>query len=263
VLGDFQRTRPGATSVLGDFQRRWLGADSPLGASLASLGSTWRPPREEEIEKYKTEDYPKWLESVRRALPVLASSLNAISCEIPFCVSIANTGFVNASNVRLTVTAHDGILLLDILSEEDEEAREKLLSLPSFPEAPRGRYISVASALATRFSAMPQDILRDLLSPRKRDPTKFYYTDVPRVAMERLELTCDALPHQGDRYALRFRLVIPREEIGKQPRIRVRLEASNLKKPLEKFVTVSPPVFEAGDFAERLEECKQRLKKRA
>jgi hypothetical protein len=108
------------------------------------------------------------------------------------------------------------------------------------------------------FLPMPKDIPPDLRPP-KRDPTKFYYTDFPHLAMERLELTCDALLHQGDGYTSGFRLVIPpKEEIGKQPRVRVRLEGSNLKKPLEKFVAISP-VFEAGDFAEWLEEWKQRL----
>jgi hypothetical protein len=256
VRGDFQRTRPGATSVLGDFQRTWPGA-----SYLAGLGTWWQPPSEDDIEKYKTKIYPKWLESVRRALPDLASRLNTISCEIPFSVSVSNTGFVNASSVQLTVTAYDGILLLDSLSEADEKERETLLSLPSFPEPPHGRYVSAASALAT-FPSMPDRVLPDLLRPRKRDPTRFYYADVPRIPVERLELTCDALPHQGDGYTLGFRLVIPNGEIGKQSRIRVRLEASNLKKPLEKFVTVSP-VFEVCDFAERLEEFKQRLKNRA
>ena len=246
--------------MVADFLGKQLGRSSALGTILGGLGS-WRPASEEEIEKYKTQDYPEWLKSVRRALPVLISRLNAISCEIPFCVSISNRGFVNASNVRLTVTAYDGIQLLDSLAEEAEQERDKLLSLPPFPEAPRGRYVSAASALVTLSSRMPKHILPDLM-PRKRNPTGFYYTDVPSVPMERLELTCEALPHQGDSYILGFRLLIPKEGIGKQPRIRVRVEASNLQKPLEKFVKVSP-IFEAGDFAERVEKFKQRLNQRA
>jgi hypothetical protein len=246
---DFRRTAPGATSA--------------LAASIASFAGTWRPPREDEIERYETEDYPNWLESVSRALPALAARLNAISREIPFSVSISNTGFVNASNVRLTITAYDGILLLDSLSDEDEEEQEKRLTLSAPPEAPRGRYVSIATDFATRMPPMaPHAFPGGALTPRKRDPTGFYYADVPRAPVDGLELTCEALPHQGDGYTLGFRVVIPDQEVGKQPRIRVRLEASNLRKPLEKFVSVSP-VFETGDFGAELEHLKQKLKREA
>jgi hypothetical protein len=48
-------------------------------------------------------------------LPLLAAQLTKISHEVPFLVRIMNTGFVNASNVHLTITAYDGMLLLDSL----------------------------------------------------------------------------------------------------------------------------------------------------
>jgi hypothetical protein len=243
-----------------DFQRTPSGATSALAAGIAGFVGTWRPPREDEIEKYKTEDYPNWLDSVRRALPALAARLNAISRASSFFVSISNTGFVNASNVRLTITAYDGILLLDSLSEEEKKEEEKRLTLPAPPETPRGRYVSIATGLATRMSTVATDVFPDLLRPRERDPTGFYYTDVPRVPVDRLQLTCEALPHQGHGYMLGFRAVIPDEEIGKQPRIRLRLEASNLRKPIEKFLSVSP-VIEAGDFGAQLEELRQKLKR--
>jgi hypothetical protein len=39
---------------------------------IVSIGQSWRPPSEEEIEQYKREAYPGWLQSVRKALPALA-----------------------------------------------------------------------------------------------------------------------------------------------------------------------------------------------
>jgi hypothetical protein len=240
--------------------RRSPGAASGPWAYIAPFGRTWRPPREEEIEAYKIEAYPRWLESVRKTLPRLAAQLNEISHEIPFSLRITNRGFVSASNVRLRVTAYDGIMLLDKLGDDAGKEREAKVSLPSPPQPPRGRYVSVdpsfaavVPSFATATPIVPANIA-DLLRPQSRDTNSFYFVN---RRPDEIELTCKDLPHQGDPYTLGFRAIIPNEGLGNQPRLHVKLQASNLKKPIQLFIPFSIS-FDHGDFLARVNEIKSK-----
>jgi hypothetical protein len=185
----------------------------------------------------------------REALPRLAMRFNEISSEIPFAVSISNAGFVNASNVRLIITSYDGVTLLDGLKEE-EAARNAKLRLISPPPPPRGGYVT--TGMATPFR--PPHGIFPIFGPPDRNPTRFYFASPrPMAPVEKLELTCETFPHQGDPYMLGFRAVLLGDPLGNQPRLRVRLEASNLKQPIEIFMPVSA-TFERGDFSQLVRE---------
>lgn len=219
--------------------------------AIMSLSKCWRPPSDEEIERYKSEAYPNWLESLRNALPALASRLNGISREMPFTVRICNAGFANASNVRLTITAYDGVLLLDGLDDEAEAERAERLRFPSPPKPPQGRYLDLALLHRPIVPIAQPHLLRDLRMAR-RDPTDFYFAGGrPGQPAHELELTCEAFPHQDDPYRLGFRAIVPEGGLGKKPRLRIRVQASNLRKPLETFLPLSV-TFARGDLLERL-----------
>jgi hypothetical protein len=170
--------------------------------------------------------------------------------EIPFTIMLANDGFVNAEEVRLTITAYDGVLLLHTLSEREKQERERSFLLPKPPNAPRGCYVS--PTLGHRLSQAPlgnfsNAIAPGSLGPRPRQRNSFYFAD---ESPEALQLTCEAFPHQDDPYRLEFRAVLAnKERLGRAPRLRIQLQASNLRKPIEKFVSVSV-TFTQGDFLE-------------
>lgn len=223
-----------------------LSATAMLKATLSGLG-TWRPPSDREIDSYKNKDYPAWRNSLRVSLPQLADQLSEFSHEVPFSVSISNNGFVNASHVKLTLTGYDGIVLLDRLSDEDAAERQDQLKPPSPPKPPRGEYVSISSLMATPspFGGLGYDPRPHI--PRDRDPNGFYYTDGrPQWPQEELELTCEAFPHQGEPHVFRFRAVVS-DELKNKPRIRVKLEARNLRKPIERYIPISV-TFEPGNF---------------
>jgi hypothetical protein len=241
-----------------------FGLSPPAGATLLpstilDFGRTWRTPKAEDIEAYKTTAYPHWVDSIRNAMPALARRLNTISHQIPFKVRLWNAGFVNATDMRLTVTAYDGVTLLDSLSEEAETERQKKKTLPAPPEPPRGHYFSFTSLYGPQLMPPTIPLMRDLqssLSPPPRDPNGFYYVDRrPSRPVEELELTCEAFPHQGEPYSLRFRMVIPDNDLGQQPRLRIRVQASNLRKPVEEYVPISA-AFVRGDFIQLVSKIK-------
>lgn len=236
-----------ACPIEDDFKRR-LSASDTVAAGLVTLGQTWIAPRDDEIEAYRTEKYPRWLESVRDVLPKLVARHNSISRRVPFSVSMRNDGFVNAADVRLTITSYDGVLLLPSAREEDEEEGNGSLKLPPPPSPPRGKYVSVMTGFSSPDIYGPRRLESLLgLQARERNPNGFYYLEGrPHELVDELILTCGAFPHQGDERELGFQLWVP-DQPGSNPRIRVKLEASNLRKPIESFVKIGITAG-AGDF---------------
>lgn len=126
---EFELTRPHASNLTPIFQ--------PPGGS-------WRPPSAEEIETYK-DAHSRWRESISEEMRELPARFNERPHEITFTVEIVNSGFANATDVRLTINSYDGIALLDGVNEEGEEERQSEPSLPAAPTPPRGTYISASA----------------------------------------------------------------------------------------------------------------------
>jgi hypothetical protein len=234
--------------------------DSALAqiVNLVSPTGLWRAATADEIRDYQTKHYPEWLALVRNELPDIVTLLNDVSHEITCTILISNTGFVNAAHVRLTITGYGGILLLGPLDEDDEKERTGQLSLPAPPSPPRGRYVSLSS-LGAGFGSFlpPTDHFAQFLRPHAKDPNSFYYVGQPDRPVEELELVCEALPHQADPSSISFRVVVVQNGASKQPRLRVRLQASNLRKPLESYLPVAVTV-KNGDFLQRLVQLETR-----
>jgi hypothetical protein len=216
--------------------------DSILLASV--LGDTWRAPKPEDIEAYRS-NYNQWLEEVRDKLPEIATQLGEIRRQVEFEVVVSNAGFVNATDARLTLTGFDGIRLLNSLDEDELEKRGEVFTLPSPPQAPRGRYMDFfhgfgqqSGGFGLGFPSILDSSALRRIGPR--DPNKFYFVGgAPDEPTNELELECKALPHQVEPYSLMFRAVMPEDKLGPQPRLRARLQASNLKKPIERYLPVS------------------------
>ena len=223
--------------------------------------NTWGEPTEQEISTYKQE-YRRWEGSVRDALPKINKTLNEIAHEISFALVVANGGYVNATDVRVTVTGFDGVYLMGALDEEDELERAKKLLLPSPPNAPRGRYWDLIHGFEPR-RGLSLGGLHNSLLPHTvhRDPNRFYYVDGwPSRPVAEVERECKALPHQVDPSILEFRVFIREENLGSKPRLRVRARASNLKHPLERFLPVSVSI-KPGDFGQKLAEIQRQHEK--
>ena len=231
-----------------------------LGQSFAAamMRQMWAGPRKEDIDRYINESYPNWIERVREAWPRFAERLNALTREIGFKVRIENAGFVNAQNVRLIIRGYDGVKLRGGLNDKSAQERLRQLSLPSLPIPPRGRYVDTWG-LAGRGSLLPEHPLFTL--PKQPDSHAFYFKDGrPTIPIDELELGCSAFPHQGEPYDLDFRAIVPSKGVQPGARFSVRIEASNLKRPIQKFVPMSA-TFEKGDFIEVAKTAKPEQKK--
>jgi hypothetical protein len=228
-----------------DFQLEPAPTSRPEGLlSNAALIGAWTRPSPEEIRIYQEERYPAWLREVKEAIEGIPARLIASSRTMLFSLSVVNEGYANAADLRLTVTAFNGFQLIGVSSKE-ELRKERRITLPPAPLAPRGRYTHPAQRAFERMmgkmdgAGFPDVHSVPFLGRRDRDPNAFYSIDgEPDGPVEVLELTCSALPHQVEPVWFCYILIAPPEMTATKGRIRIRVQASNLLEPRELHVPV-------------------------
>jgi hypothetical protein len=229
-----------------------LNGSPPSDVALIQMIGMWKPVKPEAISQYKNKDYPSWIEEVRKKLAELVSIYNGIAREFTFTVSLANSGFVNAENLTLYLDGFDGLRLLDALDEDDLQDRKKLLSLPGPPSPPTNVDPMWSGMAQLRLSELERTLLTPYTVPRPRQPNKLYFSSQwpGQTPVDHMELVCAALPHQQDATKRSFRASVG-QHLGGAPRLRVRVAASNLRKPIEIFIKVNTTEA-AGDFLANL-----------
>lgn len=223
--------------------------ERPLSNLSAILPIAMASPIDAEaIRRYKNEDYPVWIKNVRKELTKLVPIYNEIAREFTFTVSLTNSGFVHAQNLTLYLDGFDGVLLLDALDEDDLEDRKRLLSLPKPPPPPRNIWSGLADFDPDYFN---RALIPPISVPQSRQPNKLYLsTPWPRNPVDHMELVCEALPHQQDATTRSFRAYVG-QCLGVAPRLRIRVAASNVRKPIESFIKLRTSETE-GDFLSNL-----------
>ena len=161
IVTDFQMTPPNKGAATHPL-------DSSLTFGLHPFDSAWIAPSEDEITAYRENKYPEWLANVRGYLESMALKLDQESCRGSFSLSLENTGYANATSVRLTVSAYGNLVLLRRSSDDDEKVDK---GLPSPPAPPTGHYDIPSfrhfGSLVGRYSAQQfQELQRYLLRYR-------------------------------------------------------------------------------------------------
>jgi len=210
----------------------------------------WKEVTQGEIESYRLK-HSKWLAEIEESLPKIASVLTEYAFEAAMAVQIKNDGFVNAEDVTLTITAFDGVQLLGRITEEEQESHRKRTVIPPAPVAPEGRYVSMRDLALAGFRPGLTEGIRPM-RVQQRSRNEFHYVDRrPLFPVEELRLCCEAVPHQVEAATIGFRIRALPHDLGKAPRIRVRLEAANLRVPIERCLRVSV-TSDMGSLRERL-----------
>lgn len=232
----FEREPPSAVDQL----LRPLTTISQAGA-MASLRprSVYEPATEAEIERYKTETYPEWLDSVQAALGSLHERLEVHTAWPAFGAFAVNAGTRPATEALLRLRAHGAFSLLNS-GDEDGAEEIKPLTLPSRPKPPRGKmrtidplgiarasYMSALSPLGVRPSFEPLDY--SAFQPRSSDA--FYWRSGREGWVALMELECASWRH-GEK-EITFSLKIRPEHAGDiTGMIEFHAHANNISTPL-------------------------------
>jgi hypothetical protein len=224
----------------------------PTDATLIQMMGMLRTIKPEAIIKYQEKEYPGWIKEVREKLAELVSVYNEMAREITFTVSLANSGFVNAEDLTLYLHGFDGVLLLDALDEDDLQDQKKLLSLPAPPAPPTNIDRMWLGMAQLGFDNFDRRLITPYTAQKPRQSNKLYFSSPwpGQTPVDHMELVCAAFPHQQDAMKRSFRVYVG-EQLGGAPRLRVRVAASNLRKPIETFLKVKTTEA-TGDFLSKL-----------
>ena len=230
---------------------------SPLGLLLGKK-KVYVPPTEEQISKYVDEDYPQWLENCEKVLRNLHWTLQSHDPLPRFEFRAGNSGTRPAEDALVTIDAMGDFLIRPSSPSEesgrndgDSKNSNDTLSLPKPPDAPKGKWYRPGSASASRLNlARLQNILSPSFVPpiqswsppvlTPRDPNAFYFkperstTPVASFSLECTQWRHDEVEEPFDGQFL----FLP--EISKvKGAIRIKIQAKNLSKPVEKTIPVT------------------------
>ena len=237
----FEPLKPRATDAL-----RGIGATQRFG-HLASLQprTAYEPATEEEIEDYRTQKYPDWLDEVRTALGSLHDTLQA-RFEPPWVLAVAaNKGTRPAQDTLLSMVARGDFAIRDedVPAGEDDDADEASpitvpYALPLPPNPPRGRTRTMG-ALGGR-SAFGADAIGRMVhhplhlptfsAPKPRDSDAFYWREGRDGWVDQMQLECASWRHGQDEVVSKLGI----SPDGLEPcsgAIELSVHASNLSDP--------------------------------
>lgn len=228
-----------------------------------SARSVYEPATVEEIEQYKTIDYPSWLREVREALEKLHHRLDARTVW-PDVVAVAeNVGTRPAAEALLAIQARGAFELLnDEGADDDDEGQSAKaptapLGLPLPPAPPRGR-TKIVDPLAVYRGLHTDDFaaaryfpltLQHLSPPKSRDSDAFYWRVGRRDWTTLMELECASWRHgqAGLEFPLRVR---PVEQEKTNGLIEFSLHAHNICEPKQIGLPVRIEIEDGQTFAQ-------------
>jgi enoyl-CoA hydratase/carnithine racemase len=217
LMTEVRRLCPQATS----FERRKSPSTELFGASQESLHqlakgaaaltrTVYEPATEEEIRRYKSEQYPDWLNAVRKALGSLHAHLAARAPWPAIIAIVDNTGTRPATETLVGIRTRGALHMLnDEPDDREKDDRERdngkpsdPAELPLPPEPPRGK-VKTLDLLARLHGfgadpfakSLPIAGLTGLARPKPRDSDAFYWRTGKRHWVQVLELECASWRH--------------------------------------------------------------------
>ena len=231
LMTDIERCCPLATDFKRPVQAAYNSntgglAQGELVSRLSTLGSptVYIPATAQEIERYRRQDYPKWLEKIRGALETLHVTLQAQTLWPTVVAKVCNNGSRPAVEVLLAMRARGALLMMNAAAAEqkseetqDAEMLEEEYKLPHPPNPPRGRleqvgfanqYFRLLASVASKSSNFPADYAFPLsyVQQQHRNPETFYWLKGKRDWVDEMAVECDRWRHGREISEFKFHL---------------------------------------------------------
>ena len=242
--------------------------DNLTVADLATVRTVYIPPKQEEIDQYSNEDYPKWLEECKEALTVLHEKLQSEVINLEFTFTISNVGNRPGNSALVNIVAKGDlqIYVAEYVPETEESSLMKPVLPPTPPPPPlRGRRSSILNALERSMSL--RHLLRDPFQPaslpsradQRRDANAFYYKpNRPTIPSHSITLECEQWRHStGPEHFFGLISVDPTAEEIRGALI-CQVHAENLSEPVKKLIPVRITITRASS-EERAKDLVEKL----
>lgn len=223
-------------------------AASTLSNQILGIEWYYEKISDKDIEKYQSEDYPKWLSDLKlfyKKLP-LTVGFSERHCNLKFL--IFNNGMLPAENLVIEFKAVGGLLMVS--PKGKEELYGKLtIEPPTAPKAPEGKWVQRKRGLGLFDQLNSFGSLNRIDEYRKpfvdipnlrRDRNAFYWkNDGPKHYTEQWVYECEEFRHQvGPEVFEVIVFIPPKKEIIKGG-ISCVVTAKNLPMPVEMFFPIN------------------------
>lgn len=183
-------------------------------------------PSQDQIKKYRDEDYPAYLSELRRFYQRLHAELERPSRHHKVLITLENSGHVPAEDLLLGIEARGGLLL-----RESFEAY-----MPAPPKPPNPPMSSMAEMVARFHISDPT--LPDLgIDSIHRDPRAFYWEEGLNIGRRpRCSLICEEFRHKTSKRLNLWIHIPPGKEPEGRYAINVTVSARNLPEPIRETI---------------------------
>lgn len=218
---------------------------------LSSIYSL-QEPSPESISKYTKDQYPSWVETVRKFFEELATNLELCRRHTKAVIAVSNEGSVPAENVIVELTCQSG-LQLRYLTKEAKTEQLKKIRLPTPPRPPEAKIINFAEQLR-QMTMGHQGILgqnhshlASVFQREAHDKHAFYFKPhrPPRYSNDWM-YECDEFRHQVEPENFNLTLFVPPELTTQKASLHCRITAKNLPSPSTLIIPVKI-AYEDGD----------------
>lgn len=260
-------------------------ADQPLpptvAARLFATNRTFVPATDEEIEKYRTEAYPNWLERCEEMLRTHHQALQRDRPFLDFTFLAENVGTRPATDVLVKIEAHGGFQIKPPSFEDEDEEQEgedesptnlEAGLLPRPPAVPRGRWrntlpgplgdslralneigrsLQVYSGLAHGNPDFMKGMLPhpSLIRPEPSDPNAFYYKPRrPSTPQDTFALQCAQWRHGDEAQPFLGEIHVPTDDEEVKGLLVCRIQAANLSQSVSSRIPVRIAISHVSAF---------------
>ena len=260
-------------------------AERPAPPSVANrlfqTRQVFTPVTDEEIEKYRDEDYPRWLERCEETLRAHHRTLQAETPVLGFAFIAENSGTRPAADALVTIEARGGFEIRPPPFDDTDEDREgednasgslESGALPPPPVAPRGRWkntvggqpgdvlrtLSLIGRSMQDFSGIvnpdPHILARPLAIPSfdppdPRDPNAFYYkSGRPAEPQASFDLECAQWRHDNEAVPFFGEIHVPTDRDAAEGLLVCRIQAANLSKSVSCRIPVRIAIAHVSAF---------------
>ena len=236
------------------------------------------PATDEEIGKYRDEDYPRWLDRCEETLRGHHRTLQAEAPVLEFAFFAGNSGTRPAVDALVTIEARGGFEIRpppfddsdkDRQGEDETSGSLEAGALPPPPVAPRGRWentvggqtgdmlrtLHLIGRSMQGLSSMinsDQDILSRRLafpSPDPPDPNRFYYKpNRPAEPQPSFALECAQWRHDDEAESFIGEIHVPTDRDQAEGLLACRIQAANLSKSVSCCIPVRIAITHVSAF---------------
>ena len=224
------------------------------------------PPSVDKIEKYQNDEYPAWIDKVKKYLLSLPNKFEESTRSLSFSIIISNNGNVPAENTIVEFKAIGDIFFKPPSKDDEGNEKNDALIFPSPPKPPEGRWVTQRNAIfdmmeanrkltigqiSPRYDSLLKNV-PGLFNPKEHDKNAFYWKNgKPGRPVRSWIFECEEFRHKLETESFDLTVLIPPKgkDIVKST-VKCSVSAKNLPEPINFYISLDITYLEGKTIDE-------------